>query len=313
MSRSSSHKAPDTPSSSEFPTQSIPQPVEQGFAKGEDGTALYYSVYGEGRPLLLCYGLTCRREHWHYQLSHFAKTHQVILFDYRGHHASSVPLNDQNITIRWCARDVRAILDHLKLQEAVLFGHSMGVPVVVEAMALLGNKIKGAVLVCGAITNPFQHMFYTNRMVQVYKLYSRLHWLAPDAAEQLWRRLTTQTWFNYFLASRLGFNPSQAQEQDVRGYIEGVNSTAWPVFFSLISDYSRYDGMPTLAKIKAPVLVIGGQRDYLTPIGVIEQMAKGFAKADLESIPHGSHNAHMDFPEDVNDLISEFLHGIKYK
>src|SRR5207247_1484965 len=51
-------------------------PRERGFFRAEDGTPLFYEVRGEGRPLLLCYGLTCRREHWRHQVAHFTKNYQ---------------------------------------------------------------------------------------------------------------------------------------------------------------------------------------------------------------------------------------------
>ena len=237
------------------------KPREQGFISAPDGTSLYYEVHGEGKPLLFCYGLTCRREHWHHQLSHYAQTHQVILFDYRGHHASGIPKNDQNLTLEWCARDVGAVVKHLGLKEVVLFGHSMGVPIVAETMHLIPKQVKAAVFICGAVTNPFKHMFSSSRMEFVYQLYSRLHFVAPDTVSLLWRRMTSRSWFSHFLTSRLGFNPTHSNASDVHSYLDGVHDTPWQVFFSLISDYTRYDGRRLLKEINCPVLVIAGRRE----------------------------------------------------
>ena len=66
---------------SEGEESSNPVPHTRGVFQSRDKTTIYYEVYGHGRPLLLCYGLVCRREHWRHQLAHFAQKYQVIMFD----------------------------------------------------------------------------------------------------------------------------------------------------------------------------------------------------------------------------------------
>src|SRR4051812_26983027 len=66
-------------------------PVAHGYVKSFDGTKLFYSTEGEGKPLVFCYGLVCSSLHWTYQIDHFAKTHQTVWFDYRGHQNSETP------------------------------------------------------------------------------------------------------------------------------------------------------------------------------------------------------------------------------
>ncbi|NDD05341.1 MAG: alpha/beta hydrolase, partial [Proteobacteria bacterium] len=101
--------------------------TSQGLFKASDGTSLFFEVQGEGKPLVFCYGLTCRRDHWRHQIAYFAKNYQIITFDYRGHHNSSRPLNDQHLTLDWCANDLVDLFNHLRIQEAVVLGHSLGV------------------------------------------------------------------------------------------------------------------------------------------------------------------------------------------
>jgi hypothetical protein len=85
-------------------------PRETGLFRTRDETPIYYEVHGHGRPLILCYGLLCRREHWRYQIEPLARHYTVILFDYRGHHRSGAPANDQHLTLDWCARDVQDLI-----------------------------------------------------------------------------------------------------------------------------------------------------------------------------------------------------------
>ncbi|MGZ3699021.1 MAG: alpha/beta fold hydrolase, partial [Bdellovibrionota bacterium] len=73
-------------------------PVTHGYVKSFDGTKLFYSVEGRGKPLVFCYGLVCSSLHWTYQIEQFQQTHQAVWFDYRGHQNSEVPKNLNSLT-----------------------------------------------------------------------------------------------------------------------------------------------------------------------------------------------------------------------
>src|ERR1700757_2356204 len=106
---------------------STPPSATHGYVKSFDGTRLFYSVEGTGKPLLFCYGLVCSSLHWTYQIDHFRKNYQTIWFDYRGHQNSEVPKNLNSLTVQNLARDMGVVLKELGVNEAVVLGHSMGV------------------------------------------------------------------------------------------------------------------------------------------------------------------------------------------
>jgi len=68
-----------------------------------DGTKIYYEVRGQGRPIVLCYGLACLINHWTHQIKAFSMDYQTIVFDYRGHHNSDTPVKRENLTIDACS------------------------------------------------------------------------------------------------------------------------------------------------------------------------------------------------------------------
>lgn len=288
------------------------QPFRKGLFNARDGTTIYYEVRGRGRPLIFCYGLVCRREHWRHQIDYFSSRYQVVTFDYRGHQFSSKPANDQHMTLDWCARDVEDLMTHLGLEEAVCFGHSMGVPVLSHLAHLVKSKIKAQVYICGIVTNPFENMFYSNRMNVVYQAAQTLYDHAPEVMNRLWGKVTEKNRLNFFLTSRLGFNANKAQEADVLLYMEGVNQTPFSIFQALIKDYTRFDGRKLLRGIECPTLVVAGEEDYITPLSLQEEMAEILPKGELVTIAEGSHNAHMDFPDRVNWSIDEFLKRVDY-
>jgi len=285
----------------------------QGLFKGSDGTSLYYEVQGEGPVLVFCYGLTCRREHWRHQIDYFSSNYQVVTFDYRGHHCSSSPFNDQHLTLDWCAQDIVDLFKHLNISKAVVLGHSFGVPLLSKFIPMLPGKVEGAVFICGSVTNPFENMFNSNRMTFVHRLTSFIQDQAPEAMGLLWQKFTEKNRLSYLMTSRLGFNGSRAQKADVLNYIEGVNRTPFQIFFSLISDYAQYDGRENLKNIHCPTLLIAGDADQITPYRLQEEMADLLPESQLIKVAGGSHNAHMDFPDQVNRAIESFLQELKIK
>ncbi len=283
----------------------------QGFFRAEDDTLIYFDVQGSGRPLLFCYGLLCRKNHWRHQLGHYARTHQVITFDYRGHQKSGRPFNDRNLSLHWVARDISSLFDHLGIEEAVGFGHSLGVPVLAQALSQ-EKRFKAAVMICGAVTNPFEHMFYTDRLNPIFKFTARAHEHAPRIAGFLWNQFTRINKVSYQITRQLGFNPETALEQDVLSYMEGVAETPFAVFQAFLRDYTNFDGRGLLPKIRIPVLIVAGDDDLITPVYLMEEMARLLPDGQLLKVTQASHNAHQDFPNEVNDTIDAFLKRIGY-
>src|ERR1051326_2342032 len=90
-----------------------------GYVKGFDGTRLFYSIEGQGRPLIFCYGLVCSSLHWTYQIDHFRHGYQTVWFDYRGHQNSDLPKDLKTLTVANIARDLDVLTDELGIREAV--------------------------------------------------------------------------------------------------------------------------------------------------------------------------------------------------
>ncbi|MBI1738090.1 MAG: alpha/beta fold hydrolase [Acidobacteria bacterium] len=93
---------------------------------------------------------------WENQIAHFSKTHRVVAMDPRGQGESSKPTDGYFPAAR--ARDIKAVVDQLKLAPVVLVGWSMGVGEVVAYVDQFGTKdLAGVVLVdgiAGADSNP---------------------------------------------------------------------------------------------------------------------------------------------------------------
>jgi len=86
---------------------------------------IYYEVHGHGQAIVFLSETACDGEVWKiHQVPEFSKDHRVIIHDYRGTGQSSKPSIDY--TTQMFARDVIALMDYIKADNAIIMGHSMG-------------------------------------------------------------------------------------------------------------------------------------------------------------------------------------------
>jgi len=62
-----------------------------------------------------------------------------------------------------------------------------------------------------------------------------------------------------------------------------------------------------LPKIKCPTLIIHGEKDPLVSSFHPEYLHKHIAGSALRIWPGGRHNIHLRYPEEFNDMVSQFL------
>jgi pimeloyl-ACP methyl ester carboxylesterase len=102
-------------------TETAPQ---SGYAP-VNGLQMYYEIHGNGGiPLVLLHGSYGAIGLWGPILTTLAETRQVIAVELQGHgHTADI---DRPITYEQMADDVAALIEHLGIAQADVFGYSMG-------------------------------------------------------------------------------------------------------------------------------------------------------------------------------------------
>jgi pimeloyl-ACP methyl ester carboxylesterase len=293
------------------PNRADRPPVTHGFVRSFDGTKLFYSTEGVGRPLVFCYGLVCSSLHWTYQIDRFSEDYQAVWFDYRGHQNSETPKNMQSLTLETAARDLGVILDELKIEDAVFLGHSMGVNVVLEFYRQQPHRVKGMVLANGTAKRPLETLFRHNALQGGFHLLKRLHERSPRLVESFWK-LGKGNPLARAMITLGGFNPHLTPKEDIALYVDQVADTDPAILLNMIESYDQVDATAWLHTVKAPTLVIAGEEDKITPIEQQELLHQLIPGSELEVIRHGSHCPQMDLPDLVNMKIEDFLRRIEY-
>jgi pimeloyl-ACP methyl ester carboxylesterase len=83
--------------------------------------ALHYEIQGQGEPIVLLHGGGTDLRLWQFIAPQLAQTYQVVLFDGRGAGQSPPLLEPADFV-----EDLKMLLDHLSIEQAVLVGHCLG-------------------------------------------------------------------------------------------------------------------------------------------------------------------------------------------
>lgn len=112
--------------------------------------SIYFEVYGEnGSPLLMIHGLGANKNGWSRNLVQlFATQHRVIIFDNRGVGQSDKPWT--SYTMADFADDAVGILNTLQIDQADVFGVSMGGMIAQHVALNHPTRVRSLILGCTA-------------------------------------------------------------------------------------------------------------------------------------------------------------------
>ena len=96
----------------------------KAFFQTSDSKNIYYESHGEGPVLVLIPGFLCTAQFFDKNLGDLSAVCRVIIPDPRGFGNSSK--SGEGMNLRRMAQDIRELLDHLDVTDAVLLGWSMG-------------------------------------------------------------------------------------------------------------------------------------------------------------------------------------------
>jgi pimeloyl-ACP methyl ester carboxylesterase len=259
-------------------------------------------------PLLLFnYGLVCNNEHWKYQVSYFHEQgFPILIHDYRGHFKSEGEDNIEGITFERIACDIDELLEHLGIDEVVLFGHSMGVNVSLQYTLQFPQKVLGNIFISGTVMPP-QKVMFDSSIINFVEPY--VHWIAENFPTPYGALL--ESGHKNPLAVKIvrdgGFNTDKVSEEFVAYYLKKIGELPQEIFLHLMTQMKQHQLFDSLDEIQKPALVMVGDKDKVIPNHFQSVLHSSLPNSELYVIKDGSHVPQVDFPDTLNERVLYFL------
>jgi len=278
------------------------------FSAGRDGTRIHVRLRPGPSPVtaILSDGIACDGFIWKYLWDDLASLVSVAHWNYRGHGRSARPADPAAIELIEHARDLDAVRRTIGDPEVVLVGHSMGCQVVLEALRLRPEKVRGLVLICGSsgrITHTFKG---TNVLAQLLpRVIERVDNHA-EIARALWSRVPPE------IAAQMALlfgevDHTTVSPADLMPYMKHMVDIDLPMFLRMLRSAGEHSALDLLPQIDLPALVIAGDRDTFTPPRYAEEMAAALPRGELLMVAGGTHVAPLERRELVAQRVESFL------
>jgi len=278
-----------------------------------DGTHLAYTIKGDSGPVVaLCAGFCCPDNFWRYLAPALARKYRVLIWNYRGMGVSGMPREPgyrarnysvEDFTVEKYAQDLKAILDHEGIDEAILLGHSMGTQVALEAYRLIPNRILAIVSITGPFASAITSLYNT---AIAPRLFPAGILLARSVARPVWRLLFKSP-FTHPLAIQFGALGPKTKLEDMKPYYEHLAELDPQMILKAAQAMHEHSAEDLLRKVKVPSLVIVGERDNFAPPWLGHVMASRIPVAELLVVPGGTHGTIVEEPKIVNKAVLDFL------
>ena len=253
-----------------------------------DGARLYYEVAGDGPAAVLAHGATFDTRMWDDQFAALSERFRTVRYDARGFGKSGT----QSETPYSVADDLSALLGELDLSSASVIGLSMGGGTALEFALRYPDRLHSLVLVDSDLPGQPASKDAARLAVEIRNT-ARTD--GVEAAKDKWLS------HPYFTAA--------SEKPDVferlRMMVEAYSGAIWP------GPSRRVDIDPPPARrlheIKAPTLVVYGERDMPDFVRFAQLLAEGIDEAELVPIPGAGHMCNMEAPDTFNSTVLEFL------
>jgi len=244
---------------------------------------LYFEEYGMGLPLMFLHGYPLDHTIWLPLVNDLKNNARLILPDLRGHGKSPVPTG--KYTMIAMAEDVLALMDVLKIEKAIIAGHSMGGYVALAMAKEFPDRITGLALVAS-------HAYADSPE----KKKSRLETIPLVKEQGILPVLSS-------MSERLSYNKevisfchriiSQAKPRGVIGVLEGMAE--------------RPDRMDVLSELEVTTILIAGVDDQIISIDSNREMAAQMKHTWLVEIPGAGHMPMLEKPKEVARALQQFI------
>ena len=263
--------------------------ITSGYLKISN-SRLFYSITGEGEPLILIHGNFNDSRVWDYQIASFAEHYKVVWYDQRGYGRSDTPISAFSHF-----QDLKALIDLLDLKKITLIGSSSGGSVAVDFALQYPELVKALVLVAPSINGyryPLQVML--EAMKNIFLLKSK-------GFEVTIEKFINNPFWEYLFPPQ---HRQEAREKVLQIVKTPKNFYSWDFKLAIPQKPSANK---RLQEIHLPTLIVISDKDKAFNIKVGEYVYKEIKNSKKIVISDCGHLPFVEKPEEFNKRALDFL------
>lgn len=311
-----------------------------------NGISLHIAELGQGPLVLLVHGFPESWRSWRHQMTALAEAgYRAVAMDQRGYGQSDKPDAVEAYNIFQLASDLTGLVHALGEERAVIVGHDWGAPASWHAAQLRPDLFRAVTLMSVPFCvvrdlSPVPPTKLMGRMGADGEIFYQLFYQEPGVAEAVYesdikgalamgfyclsgsasdddRRSAVYLRTDGLDGGRISTLPAWISEQELDFYVQEFTRSGFrgPLNWYRNIDYNwENTGFLSGSKLAQPLLFIAGIKDpvldmYPGTVEALESNAPGLWRKVL--IPDVGHWVQQEAPDQVNQLLLEFLEGLK--
>ena len=251
-----------------------------------DGTIHYWVSRAQSdRTLVFLHGAGVDHDMFNDQYDFFSGKYNIVTWDARWHGKSKDGFKEFSTEL--LVSDLNSLLSIEKIEKCILVGQSMGGNLAQEYAFQFENKIEGLILI--DCTKNIQKLSFVERIL----------WATarPIFAMYPWGSLINA------MAKACSVKP------DVQEYLKKCfREIGKQRFVTILMGLNNFLKEENLHKYPENILLICGEEDQSGNIKKVMDEWGGDLGKNYHLIRGASHNANQDKPEEVNEIIAEFIY-----
>ena len=257
-----------------------------------DGINIDFSDEGEGLPIIFIHAFPLNQTMWADQVAALGSRFRVITADLRGFGKSDAPAGPY--TMDQMASDVRAVMQALSIESAVIAGCSMGG---YAAFAFYRNYPQAARALV---------LIDTRAGLDTEEARERRE-KSAEKAEREGARAIADDMAPLLLGSTTERDRPEIVQR-VRAIIEANSPRG--IAAAQRGMAARLDSVSLLSEITCPTLVVAGSEDKLAGRAEAEAIAGKIPGSTLRVIESAGHLPNIERPDEFNKALIEFLESL---
>lgn len=260
------------------------------------GELIHYVERGQGFPVLLIHGLLAWSYTWRPNLEAIGTVGRAIALDLRG-----FGLSEKSGSRRHSLDDqvevIRAFMDALGLEQAVLCGHSMGGEIALRFALRYPKRVRALVLVSSSA-----YLTWSKRPIE------RVALGVPGISHLFARAVVLNRRFALGTLRAAVRAPERIGETEVGAYLLPARTPgATSALIAVLRDIDFGAISARVREVRHQSLLIWGENDPWVPAHLGQRLAGEMPHSRLVMIPECGHVPQEEHPEQFNAAVLMFL------